>query len=409
MQAQAEAPVVRAADGCSAAWVAACGKSRLRWARHVAAERAVLRAAGRVIAISPRVAADLAEHYGLEAEVLLNPVFAAAAPAAARDRDLLFAGHGFDRKGLGAALAVVARLPGAHLTVVGRDGRPDRWRRRAARLGVAERVDFVGPAPLWPWLARARLLLHPARYEPYGNVVAEAAAAGVPAVVSAATGAACLLHLDHVWAASEASTRWPPGSSRPRDAARPGAPPARRRRAPRRAGSPVGRGVKTLVIDTAFLGDLIFTLPLLENLGQAGHAVHLVARPRLATWPRARLGCSGCGPSTSAARTAAPRACGGWADGCAPSASTWCWARTRRRAAGCSRRRPARPPPGWGPVGYTRRVPRGPRFVETRWRWVRRPASRCRSDGRRCARRRRTRPRRPAPSRACPRALGDKR
>ncbi len=203
VRARVEAPVVRAADGCSAAWVAACGKSRLRWARHVAAERAVLRAALRVIAISPRVAADLAEHYGLETEVVLNPVFAGAAPAAERDRDLLFAGHGFDRKGLSAALAVVARLPDAHLTVVGRDGRPDRWRRRAARLGIADRVEFVGAAPLAPWLARARLLLHPARYEPYGNVVAEAVAAGVPAVVSAATGAACLLHPDHVWSAAE--------------------------------------------------------------------------------------------------------------------------------------------------------------------------------------------------------------
>lgn len=203
VRARAEAPVVRAADGCSAAWVAACGKSRLRWARHVAAERAVLRAADHVIAISPRVAADLARYYGVDAQILLNPVFVAPAPAAPRDRDLLFAGHGFDRKGLVAALAVVARLPGAHLTVVGRDGRPDRWRRRAARLGVADRVDFVGPAPVGPWIARASVLLHPARYEPYGNVVAEAVAAGLPAVVSAATGAACLLHADHVWAADE--------------------------------------------------------------------------------------------------------------------------------------------------------------------------------------------------------------
>lgn len=203
VRARAEAPVVRAADGCSAAWVAACGKSRLRWARHVAAERAVLGAARRIVAISPLVAADLARHYGLESEILLNPVFAPRASEARRDRDLLFAGHGFDRKGLSAALAVVARLPDAHLTVVGRDGRPDRWRRRAARLGVAHRVDFVGPAPLGPWLARAGVLLHPARYEPYGNVVAEAVVAGVPAVVSAATGAACLLHADHVWMAAE--------------------------------------------------------------------------------------------------------------------------------------------------------------------------------------------------------------
>jgi glycosyltransferase involved in cell wall biosynthesis len=54
---------------------------------------------------------------------------------------------------------------------------------RAAALGLADRVIFLGQrddlADLWPHLA---LLVHPARAEPFGRVVAEALVAGVPVV-----------------------------------------------------------------------------------------------------------------------------------------------------------------------------------------------------------------------------------
>ncbi len=39
--------------------------------------------------------------------------------------------------------------------------------------------------------------------------------------------------------------------------------------------------MKVLVIDTAFLGDVVFTQPLVEGLGRAGCGVDLVTRPRL--------------------------------------------------------------------------------------------------------------------------------
>ncbi len=44
--------------------------------------------------------------------------------------------------------------------------------------------------------------------------------------------------------------------------------------------SPLLHPNRALVINTAFLGDVVFTLPLIENLGLAGWEVDLVARPR---------------------------------------------------------------------------------------------------------------------------------
>lgn len=180
-------PNLRCADGVSAAWVKACGRSRLRWWRHVAVERRAIRRARRVIAIAPQVAVDLLRWYGrADVAIVLNPLFSAPSCAAER-QGIVFVGHGFHRKGLDRAIA--ARPAGVPLTVIGQ-----------GRARPAPGVRFVGPRPAMGDIAAAALLIHPARYEPYGNVVAEAVACGTPAVVSDATGAACLLDPHHVWA-----------------------------------------------------------------------------------------------------------------------------------------------------------------------------------------------------------------
>ncbi len=184
--------VVRTGDGVSAEWVRACGRSRLRWSRYVRREAAAVREARRVVAISPMVAAELAHHYGRgDATVILNPVLGAPpAPEPRAAGALVFVGHDFRRKGLDWLLA--ARPPGLQVHVVG-EGRPQ----------AVDGVVFHGPVEAGPWIAGAAALVHPARYEPYGNVVAEAVAAGVPAVASDGTGAACLLEPSHVWRRAE--------------------------------------------------------------------------------------------------------------------------------------------------------------------------------------------------------------
>ena len=74
--------------------------------------------------------------------------------------------------------------------VAGRD-EPRPWRALAARLGVADRVDFLGPRDAMPALyAAADLLLLPTRYDPFANVCLEAAASALPVVTSASNGAA---------------------------------------------------------------------------------------------------------------------------------------------------------------------------------------------------------------------------
>lgn len=195
--------VVRLADGVSLAWAEAMGLGgwqRLRHRRLFAAEAQALTAARAVVAISPMVAADLARWHGrTDAAVVLNPVFAAPAPAANAATELVFVGHGFARKGLDFLLNALQGVPGVDLTVVGHDRTLPRWRRAARRAGIGHRVRFVGPQAAGPWVAGARLLVHPARYEPYGNAVAEAVTWGVPVVASDRTGAACLLDPAQVW------------------------------------------------------------------------------------------------------------------------------------------------------------------------------------------------------------------
>lgn len=103
----------------------------------------------------------------------------------------LFAGSGWRRKGLDIALEALARTsePTTQLWVAGR-GAEDRWRARADRLGLAGRVVFLGERnDLERVCAAADGLLFPTRYDAFGLVCLEAAAAALPVVVSANAGA----------------------------------------------------------------------------------------------------------------------------------------------------------------------------------------------------------------------------
>ena len=114
----------------------------------------------------------------------------------ARDETVwLFAGSGWRRKGLDTALRALARTrePNAKLWVAGADATPP-WQRLAARLGVEQRVRFLGPRrDLERIYPAADALLLPTRYDAFGLVCLEAAACGLPVVTSAAAGAAELL------------------------------------------------------------------------------------------------------------------------------------------------------------------------------------------------------------------------
>ena len=103
---------------------------------------------------------------------------------------LLFLGSGFWRKGLDIALAGLAALPDTyHLLAVGK-GAIAPYRKIAEKLGVAQRVHFLGPrARGWRYGALAKAVVLPSRYEPFGGAAAEGLAMGLPVLVSDETGA----------------------------------------------------------------------------------------------------------------------------------------------------------------------------------------------------------------------------
>jgi UDP-glucose:(heptosyl)LPS alpha-1,3-glucosyltransferase len=207
--------VYRAGEGCHRAYLDAVSPRGYRRAVYhrllLALERRVFARTPQVVAISRRGAAEIAGIYGVPAERLsvvyngvdlarFHPGHGARQRAAGRaeigvDRDawtMLFAGSGFERKGLATAIETLAALGdrGSRLLVVGK-GDPEPYRRLAARLEADGRIVWLGPRPdLERWYAAADVLLLPTRYEPFGNVHLEALASGLPVVTTTAAGGA---------------------------------------------------------------------------------------------------------------------------------------------------------------------------------------------------------------------------
>ncbi len=104
---------------------------------------------------------------------------------------VLHVGSGFERKGLAALLAALARVkPAAWAVVVGRDKRAARYAAEARRLGVGERVRFVGSvSDVRPYLAAADSFALATLYDPFPNAALEAMASGLPVVTTPRCGA----------------------------------------------------------------------------------------------------------------------------------------------------------------------------------------------------------------------------
>jgi len=163
----------------------------------------------RVIANSRQVQREIEEHYALDPakiRVIYNgldhekfrplgePETGALRTRLAVPEDarmVLFVGSGFARKGLAFLLEAFAKLEDKEclLWVVGK-GPLKRYQQIAARLGVAERVKFLGPqVETAPFYQAATALALPTIYDPCSNVVLEALGCGCPVVTTAANGA----------------------------------------------------------------------------------------------------------------------------------------------------------------------------------------------------------------------------
>jgi UDP-glucose:(heptosyl)LPS alpha-1,3-glucosyltransferase len=203
--------VYRAGDGCHREWL----RQRARFVSPLkklnillnplhqtllAIERATFspRCTGRIIANSHRGKKEIVELYGYPAEridVIHNGVdtgrFKPGKERLPGDRvTLLFAGTGWERKGLAFAIRALASLPlHVRLRVAGK-GNVSQYQALARTVGVAQRVEFVGAnEDIAEVYQQADLLVHPAIYEPFANVCLEALACGLPVITSAANGA----------------------------------------------------------------------------------------------------------------------------------------------------------------------------------------------------------------------------
>ena len=111
-------------------------------------------------------------------------------PASARV--VAFVGNGFARKGLGFLIEAWPLVAGgAFLLVVGGDRQTEKFARRAHAMNVGGRVVFTGPQPKVEEIFHAvDAFAMPSLFEPFGNVVMEAMASGLPALTSAFSGVA---------------------------------------------------------------------------------------------------------------------------------------------------------------------------------------------------------------------------
>ena len=205
----ASCDVYRAGDGVHRSWLERRALFEPRWRtwlrrlnpKHrqlLRLERELFstRGAGFVIANSTLVADEIVTTYGYPRErICIVPNGYDAPPVADGLRErrraelgiapsdfvALFAGSGWERKGVGAAIAAVQAVPETRLIVAGKGRRrPTHDPRRVAFLGPREDLqsDF----------AAADVFVLPTRYDPFSNACLEALAAGLPVVTTDANG-----------------------------------------------------------------------------------------------------------------------------------------------------------------------------------------------------------------------------
>ena len=107
---------------------------------------------------------------------------------------MLFIANTFARKGLDILLSAIAKLGQSqlHLMIVGRDN-PQPYLSKIEQLGLKQQVHFLGHRDVTSCYQAADVLVLPTTYEPWGLVISEALACGLPVITSALAGAADLI------------------------------------------------------------------------------------------------------------------------------------------------------------------------------------------------------------------------
>jgi UDP-glucose:(heptosyl)LPS alpha-1,3-glucosyltransferase len=220
------ADIVRSGGGAHSAYLRAAQRWRGNWAAaamrlrpyhraQIIVERSAFKSPTlrKAIAVSQLVRTQLIDEFGLDpdkAATLYNGVdlerfHPTSLAERARFRQMYevetdapvvaFVGNGFARKGLGPLLEAWPSIKSnPYLLVAGADRSAHRYIRMAHRLGVGSRVRFLGVVGQIEQLFRAAdAFALPSFFEPFGNVVMEAMAAGLSVLTSEQSGVAELL------------------------------------------------------------------------------------------------------------------------------------------------------------------------------------------------------------------------
>ncbi|TAE61170.1 MAG: glycosyltransferase family 1 protein [Nostocales cyanobacterium] len=106
----------------------------------------------------------------------------------------MFAGDiRISRKNLDTVLDALVKVPNLHLAVVG-ETKDSPYPQKVEKLNLTDRVHFLGYRRDMPKIHQASdFFVFPSRYEPFGLVVIEAMACGLPVITAKTTGAADLI------------------------------------------------------------------------------------------------------------------------------------------------------------------------------------------------------------------------
>ncbi len=158
-----------------------------------------------LVANTPDIRRWVIEQGWPEDRVLYIPNFAAAPESDPLDRAeldtpedaplLLAMGRLHANKAHDVSLRALAQVPGAWLWIAGAGPLEAELKAMAAKLGVAERVRFLGWREDASSLYRAAdICLFPSRFEPLGNVVIQCWAHGLPIIAAASQGPGALIN-----------------------------------------------------------------------------------------------------------------------------------------------------------------------------------------------------------------------
>lgn len=107
--------------------------------------------------------------------------------------NLLFLGSGFKRKGLDYVFESIKDLKSINLLVVGK-GNISKYKTKAEKMGISSKVIFVGPVEkVEKYYAGSDAFIFPTIYEPFGKVITEAMASGLPVITTEIAGASELI------------------------------------------------------------------------------------------------------------------------------------------------------------------------------------------------------------------------